>query len=56
METLSNELEEFFSSSFKVRKVFEQVLPNDATEYLLDLIAKDLSHRKFLKITEESEE
>jgi hypothetical protein len=55
METLSNELEEFFNSSFKVRKTLEQVLPKEAIDYLLDLVAKDFAHRKYLKITEETE-
>ena len=52
METLSNELEELFNSSFKVRKTLEQVLPKEAIDYLLDLVAKDFAHRKYLKITE----
>jgi hypothetical protein len=52
---MTPELEEFFSSSFKLRKTLEQVLPKDAIDYLLDLIAKDLAHRKFLKLTEEPE-
>ena len=52
---LSKELEEFLESSFKLRKTFEQVLPKEATDYILDLIAKDRAHRKYLKITEEVE-
>jgi hypothetical protein len=55
MEIISNELEELFSSSFKIRKILEQVLPKEAIDYILDLIAKDFAHRKFLKITEEIE-
>lgn len=53
MEKLSPELEDLLSSSFKLRKIFEQVLSKEAVEYLLDLIAKDVAHRKFLKLTEE---
>jgi hypothetical protein len=52
---MSPELEEFFSSSFNVRKTLEQVLPKEAVDYILNLIAKDGAHRKFLKITEEVE-
>jgi hypothetical protein len=55
MYNLSHELEEFFNSSFKVRKTLEQVLPKEAIDYLLDLVAKDFAHRKFLKIAEETE-
>ena len=51
---MSPELEEFLSSSYKLRKTLEQVLPKEAIDYLLELVAKDLAHKKFLKITEES--
>ena len=51
---MTPELEEFFSNSFKLRKTLEQVLPKEAIDYLLDLIARDLAHRKFLKLTEET--
>ena len=53
MEELSPELEEFLSSSYKLRKTLEQVLHKEAVDYILDLISKDSSHRKYLKITEE---
>lgn len=51
---MSPELEEFLANSFKLRKAFEQILPPEAVNYILDLIAKDSVHRKFLKITEEN--
>lgn len=54
MENISTELEQLLSSSFKLRKTLEQVLPPEAVEYILVLIAKDGAHRKFLKITEEN--
>ena len=50
---MTQELEEFLSSSFKLRKTLEQVLPKEAIDYILDLIAKDFAHNKFLKLTEE---
>jgi hypothetical protein len=53
MESMTPELEEFLESSFKLRKLLEQVLPKEAVDYILTLIAKDGAHRKFLKITEE---
>lgn len=52
---MSPELEELLESSFKLRKAFEQILPPEAVDYILNLIAKDGAHRKFLKITEENE-
>ena len=55
MEELSLELEDLLSSSFKLRKTLEQVLPKEAVDYLLELIAKDSAHRKFINITEETE-
>ena len=55
METLSPELEELLCSSFRMRKVLEQVLPKEAIDYILELVAKDEAHRKFLKLTKETE-
>lgn len=48
------ELEDFFENLFALRKALEQVFQKEAVDYIIDLIAKDNSHRKFLKITEES--
>jgi hypothetical protein len=53
-DTISVELEQLLNGSFKLRKTLEQVLPPEAVEYILILIAKDVAHRKFLKITEET--
>ena len=55
MENITSELDEFLSSSFKLRKLLEPVLPQEAIDYILTLIAKDGAHRKFLKIIEENE-
>ncbi len=55
MEKLSSELEDILASTFKLRKILEQVLPQEAVDYILNLIAKDGAHRKFLKITEEND-
>ena len=51
MEQMMPELEEFLESSFKLRKLLEQVLPKEVVDYLVLLVAKDDAHRKFLKIT-----
>ncbi len=53
---MSPELEELLSSSFKVRKLLEPVLPKEAVDYLLVLIAKDLAHIKYIKLTEKEVE
>ena len=55
MENLSVELESILESSYKLRKTLEPVLPKEAIDYILDLIAKDLSHRNYLKIVKEEE-
>lgn len=55
MTKISKELEEFLNSGFKLQKTLEQALPKEATDYILELIAKDLAHRKFLKMTGEQE-
>jgi hypothetical protein len=53
MENISTELEQLLSSSFKLRKTLEQVLPKEAIDYIIDLIAKDGAHRKYLEIVKE---
>ena len=52
MSKLSPELEELFSSTFKIKKILSPVLPPEAVDYLCELIAKDGAHRKFLELTE----
>ena len=56
MENLSPELEELLANKFKLKKALEQVLPAEAITYIISLIAKDIAHRKFLKLTEENSE
>ena len=52
---MSPELEELLESPFKLRQVLAQVLSQEAVDYIIELIVKDGTHRKFLKITEETE-
>lgn len=52
MNKLSPELEELFSSTFKVRQALSSVLSPEAVKYLCELIAKDAAHRKFLELVE----
>ena len=51
---MSPELEEILNGTYRLRKTLEQVLPKEAVDYIVLLVAKDGAHRKFLKITEES--
>ena len=51
---ISKELEEFLENSFRLRKTLEQVLPKEAVDYILNLIASDTAHHKLLELTEES--
>ena len=53
MDNLNPELLPILKSSSKLRKVLEQTLPKELTDYLVHLVAKDISHRKFLKLTSE---
>jgi hypothetical protein len=55
MEKLSPELEALLGSFFKLRKLLEPLLPKEAIDYIINLIAKDLAHRKFLSLVEEDD-
>lgn len=52
---MNPELEELLSSSYKLRKVLEQVFNKEAVDYFMELVSKDGAHRKYLKIVEETE-
>ena len=48
------ELEEFLSNTFRLRQTLLQVLPVEAVNYFMELLAKDGAHRKYLKNIEET--
>lgn len=52
---MTTELEELFENKFRLRRTLEQVLPKEAIDYIMNLIAKDGAHRKYLKIVGEDE-
>ena len=52
---MTNELDEYLRSTFKLRKILEKVIPKEAVDYILELIVKDTLHRDYLSITEENE-
>lgn len=51
---MTPELEEFLHNTFKLRQTLAQVLPKEAVDYVMELIAKDGAHRNLLKLTEEN--
>ena len=50
---MTSELENILESSYRLRKTLEPVLPKEVIDYILDLIAKDVAHRNYLRIVEE---
>ena len=53
---MSPELEELLHSSLILKQTLSKVLSPEAVNYIMELIAKDGAHRKYLKLTEETEE
>jgi hypothetical protein len=51
---MTPELEELLHSTFQLRRTLAQVLPQEAVDYIIELIVKDGAHRKYLKLTEEN--
>ena len=53
---MSPELEELLHSTFVLRQILSATtLSKEAVDYILELVAKDGAHRKYLKLTEETE-
>ena len=50
---MSPELEELLHSTFILRQTLLKVLQPEAVNYIMELIAKDSAHRKYLKLIEE---
>ncbi len=50
---MSPELEALLHNTFSLRRSLSQILPQEAVDYIIDLIVRDGAHRNFLKITEE---
>ena len=50
---MSPELEELLHGSFILRQKLSSILPIEAVDYIMELIAKDGAHRKYLKLTED---
>ena len=46
------ELEDLFEHTLKLRQVLTPVLPPDAVNYIISLVAQDSAHRKYLKLIE----
>ena len=52
---MTKDTEELLECSFKLRKVLGQVLPPDAVDYIMNPIAKDGAHQRYLDIVKENE-
>ena len=54
MTRLNKESQELIDSSYKMRNILKQVLPNDIIDYVLELVAKDMAHQKLKEITKDN--
>ena len=52
---MSPELEDLLQNTFKLRQALLQIMPKEAVDYIMQLIAKDGANRKYLKLTEENQ-
>ena len=50
---MTKELEELLNSKNQIRKTISQVLPQEAADYIINLIAKDNAYRKYVDNTKE---
>ena len=50
---LSDKSKELLECLWQLRNTFNQVIPADLTDYIVQLIVKDQAHQKFLNITKE---
>ena len=53
---MTEELDEYLRSTFRLRKALEQIMPKEVADYILELIAKDTAHRNYLDLIEENED
>ena len=50
---LSNQSKEILECLWQLRNTFNQVIPSDLTDYIIELITKDQSHQKLLELTKD---
>ena len=50
---LSEQSKEIISALWELKRSLAQVLPKDLCEYIVDLVAKDQAHQKFLELTKD---
>ena len=48
--TLSDKSKEILHSLWQLRNTFNQVIPSDLTDYVIELIAKDQAHQKLIEV------
>lgn len=51
---MSFELEEFLSNTLNLRQTLATVLPPEAVNHIMELVTRDLAHRKLDKLVEAS--
>ena len=50
---LSDKSKEILECLWQLRNTFNQVIPADLTDYIIDLIAKDQAHQKLLNLNKD---
>lgn len=51
---LSDKSKEILECLWQLRNTFNQVIPSDLTDYIIELIAKDQAHQKLLELEKEN--
>ena len=50
---LSDKSKEILEALWQLRNTFNQVIPSDLTDYIIELIAKDQAHQKYIQLTKD---
>ena len=50
---LSNQSKEILEALWQLKSSLNQIIPNDLSEYIIDLIAKDQAHQKLLSLNKD---
>ena len=50
---LSDKSKEILECLWQLRNTFNQVIPSDLTDYIIELIAKDQAYQKYIQLTKD---
>ena len=50
---LSDKSKEILEALWQLRNTFNQVISSDLTDYIIELIAKDQAHQKYIQLTKD---